>query len=302
MRGKKLGMSRDDLIFDCINHVLLLGIFIVVLYPLVFIVIASISSPDLVAAGKVLIIPKGITFEGYNRVFVNNDIWIGYRNTLLYVVFGVLTVLFFTLTAAYPLSREDFIGKKAVVFLFTFTMFFSGGLIPYYMVVKQLNLVNTFWSQIILGTVGFWNIVIVRTFFQKSIPNELKEAAFIDGCSHIRLFVRIMLPLSKPIIAVIALYSAVSFWNGFFNALIFVTNRKLYPLQLFLREILVMNTINYQNMMLGAETDLQMKNKAEVAALIKYALIIVSTLPIIIVYPFLQKYFVQGVMVGSIKG
>jgi len=302
MRTNSIGRGKDDIIFDIVNNTLLLIVFIAVLYPLIFVVIASISSPDLVNSGKVLLIPKGITFEGFKRIFVYGDIWMGYKNTIIYVVFGTLTVLFFTFTAAYPLSREDFIGKKIIVFLFTFTMFFSGGLIPYYMVVRDLHLVNTAMSQIFLGAVGFWYIVIARTFIQKAIPNELKEAAFIDGCSHIRMFTRIILPLSKPIIAVIALYSAVALWNGFFNALIFVTDRKLYPLQLILREILVLNQIDFKKMPLGAESELMMKNKAEAASLIKYAVIIVSTLPIIMVYPFLQKYFVQGVMIGSLKG
>lgn len=302
MRTNNIDRGKDDLIFELLNNTFLLIIFVAVLYPLIFVIIASISNPDLVNQGKVFILPRGITFEGFRRIFVYDPIWTGYKNTIIYVIFGTLTVLFFTFTAAYPLSREEFIGKNLIVFLFTFTMFFSGGLIPYYMIVKNLHLQNTMLSQILLGAVGFWNIVIVRTFIQKSIPNELKEAAFIDGCSHILMFSRIILPLSKPIIAVISLYSAVALWNGFFNALIFITDKKLYPLQLVLREILVLNQIDYRNMQIGAETEIMMKNKAEAAALIKYAAIIVSTLPIIVVYPFLQKYFVQGVMIGSIKG
>ncbi|NSW90999.1 MAG: carbohydrate ABC transporter permease [Firmicutes bacterium] len=301
-KSNKIKKGKDDLIFESVNNFLVLLVFIIVLYPLVFVASASISNPDFVNQGEVILLPKGITFEGYLRVFSSNDIGIGYRNTIFYTILGTFICLFFTLTAAYSLSREDFVGKKVFVYIFTFTMFFSGGLIPYYLVVKTLGLVNTIWAQTLLGAVGFWNIVIVRTFYQKSIPAELKEAAFIDGCSNAGMFIKIILPLSKPIIAVIGLYAAVGQWNSFFNALIFITDRKLYTLQLILREILILNEVKFSQIMLGAESEIQLQKRAEVAALIKYSVMIVSTLPIIMAYPFVQKYFTKGVMVGSLKG
>lgn len=293
--------SREDIIFEVINIFFVTIFFIIVLYPLIFVVSASISDPALVSRGKIILLPKGINLEGYKRVLGYEDIWIGYRNTIFYTITGTLISLALTLTAAYPLSRKDFVGKNIFVVFFTITMFFSGGLIPTYMVVKSLGMRNTVFAQILLGAVSFMNIVIVRTFYQTSIPEELMEAARIDGCSNTKLFTSIVLPLAKPIIAVMALFYGVAQWNSYFNALIYLSDRDLFPLQLILREILIVNEIDMEMLMTEGEME-AIHKKVEIAALLKYSVMVVSTLPIIIVYPFLQKYFVEGIMVGAIKG
>jgi putative aldouronate transport system permease protein len=245
--------------------------------------------------------PKGINLDGYKRVLAYDDIWIGYRNTIFYTIAGTLISLVLTLTAAYPLARRDFVGKNFFVVYFTITMFFSGGLIPTYMVVKSLGMRNTIFAQILLGAVSFMNIVIVRTFYQTSIPEELQEAAQIDGCSNTKLFISIILPLAKPIIAVMALFYGVGQWNSYFNALIYISDRNLFPLQMILREILIINEIDMEMMMTEGEME-AINKRVELATLLKYSVIIVSTLPVIAAYPFLQKYFVRGIMVGAIKG
>ncbi|HHV97227.1 MAG TPA: carbohydrate ABC transporter permease [Clostridiaceae bacterium] len=293
--------SRDDIIFETINTTLVTIFFILVLYPLVFVLSASISDPTLVSQGKVVLLPKGINFDGYRRVLEYPDIWLGYRNTIFYAIIGTILSLMLTLTAAYPLSRKDFIGKNIFVIFFTITMFFSGGLIPTYMVIKSLGIRNTIWAQIIPGAVSFMNIVVVRTFYQTSIPDSLQEAAAIDGCSIFRLFLTIILPLAKPIIAVMGLFYGVAQWNSYFKALIYISDRKLFPLQLILREILIINQIDMNMLMTEGELEVIHK-RVEIATLLKYAVIVVSTLPVIAAYPFLQKYFVKGIMVGAIKG
>jgi len=272
-----------------------------VLYPLIFIVSASISDPDLVNQGKVWLFPRGITFDGYRRVFQDAQIWNGYRNTIFYTVVGTVLNLLVTLPAAYSLSRKDFYGRNFFTAIFTFTMFFGGGLIPTYLLYSNLGMRNTIWAMLIPGLAGMWNIIISRTYFQNSIPGELKEAAEMDGCTNMRLFAQIILPLSAPIIAVMALFYGVGHWNSFFNALIYLSDKKLFPLQLILREILVQNVMSAQMMTSGEDLDLMAK-QAKIADMIKYAVIIVSTLPVLAAYPFIQKYFVQGIMVGAIKG
>lgn len=292
--------NGEEMVFEFTCTFLVTIFFIIVLYPLVYVVTASISDPFLVATGKVWIIPKGLTFEGYIRVFRYDQIWVGYRNTILYTVSGTIFSLFLTLTAAYALSHKDFIGKQIFIILFTITMYFSGGLIPTYLIIRSLGMRNTAWAQIIPGALAFWYIVIVRTFYQTGIPDGIKEAAIIDGCSYTKLFFSIVMPLSKPIIAVMALYYGVAQWNSWFNAMIFISKESLYPLQLILRRILIINEID--NVMLDMGQIEAMQKQIEIAALIKYAVIIVSTLPIIVIYPFLQKYFVKGIMVGALKG
>lgn len=293
--------SRGDIIFTLVNGFIVTSFFIIVLYPLIFVVSASISNPSLVIAGKVFLFPREITFEAYKRILEYEDIWTGYRNTIFYALSGTFVSLAVTLTAAYSLSRRDLIGKNIFVVFFTITMFFSGGLIPTYMLISNIGLKNTVFVQILMGAGSFFNIVVARTFYQTTIPVELQESALIDGCSNFKLFYSIILPLSKPIIAVIALYCGVAQWNSFFTALIYISDRKLFPLQLILREILVVNQINMQ--MLQDEGAAEyMQKRIELAALLKYALIIVASLPVIIVYPFLQKYFVKGMMIGALKG
>jgi putative aldouronate transport system permease protein len=300
-RKKVMKKSKDDIIFETVNTFFVTVFFIIVLYPLIFVISASISDPSLVSQGKVVLLPKGLNFDGYRRVLEYDDIWLGYRNTIFYTIAGTLISLALTLTAAYPLARRDFVGRNVFVIYFTITMFFSGGLIPTYMVVKALGMRNTVFSQILLGAVSFMNIVIVRTFYQTSIPEELQQAAQIDGCSYARLFTSIILPLAKPVIAVMALFYGVGRWNSYFTALIYLSDRNLYPLQMILREILIINEINMEMLMTEGELEVIHK-RVELATLLKYCVIIVSTLPVIMAYPFLQKYFVKGIMVGAIKG
>ncbi|NSW91847.1 MAG: carbohydrate ABC transporter permease [Firmicutes bacterium] len=290
-----------DKIFNIINITLLTIVLITVLYPLIYVVSASISDPILVNQGKMWLLPKGITFEGYRRVFQYEEIWTGYRNTLFYTLLGTAINLFMTLTCAYPLSRKDFYGRNLFTALFTFTMFFSGGLIPTYLIIKKLGMINTIWTMMIPNAVAMWNIIITRTYFQNNIPTELQEAAMIDGCSTTRQFFSVVLPLSTPIIAVMALFYGVGHWNAFFNALIYLRDRNLYPLQLILREILIQQQMSAQMMMSGEDVE-AMAVQAKIADIIKYAVMIVATLPVLAVYPLLQKYFVQGIMVGAIKG
>jgi putative aldouronate transport system permease protein len=264
---------------------------------------ASISDPKLVGSGEMWLLPKGITFEGYQRVFQNNSIWTGYSNTLLYTVVGTAINLFVTLPAAYALSRKDFDGRNFFMGMFMVTMFFGGGIVPSYLLVKELNMVDTMWAIVIPTAASIWNIIVCRTFFQTSIPKELQEAAQIDGSSNLRMFVSIILPLSMPIIAVMALFYGVGNWNSYFSAMIYLNDADKFPLQLILRQILVLQEMSASGGgAMDAATATALNNKAEIAALVKYAVIIVATAPIILIYPFLQRFFVQGVMIGSVKG
>lgn len=288
--------SKSDIIFDTVNVVLLTLVLIVVLYPLLFVVNASISKMTYVLQGEVILFPKGFNLDAYKMVFDNPRIMTGYKNTIGYTLVGTAINLAMTIAGAYPLSRKDFAGRHIFTVFFTITMFFSGGLIPTYLVVTGLGLYNTFWVMVILGAVGMWNMIIMRTFFQTSIPQEIQEAAFIDGCSNFGLLFRIVLPLSAPIIAVMVIFYGVGHWNAFFNALIYLKDHSRFPLQLILREILIIQDM--QNMIDSSSLlDQQM-----IAESIKYAVIIVSSVPVLLLYPFLQKYFVKGVMVGAIKG
>jgi putative aldouronate transport system permease protein len=298
--GRMIRESFYDRVFIFFNHLFVWFLLLIVLYPLIYIASASISNPTFVNSGQMWLLPKGITFEGFQRVFQNDELWIGYRNTIFYTVFGTALNLLVTLPCAYALSRRDLAGRNAIMALFVFTMFFSGGLIPSYLLMKDLGMVNTVWAMLLPNLVGVWNIIVTRTFFQSSIPRELEEAAEIDGCSTFRLFVQIVLPLSAPIIAVMALFYGVGQWNAYFNALIYLSNRDLFPLQLFLREILVQNEMADSMVTTG---DLAIvAEQARIADMIKYAVMMVASLPLLAVYPFLQRYFVKGVMVGSLKG
>jgi putative aldouronate transport system permease protein len=293
--------SKSDRIFNIINNFIVVFALLIVLYPLIYVLSASISDPDQVNLGNVWLLPKGLQFDGYRRVFQDREIWIGYKNTIFYTLVGTLVNLFFTLTAAYPLSRKDFYGRNVFTVLFTFTMFFSGGLIPTYLIVKDFGLMNSMWALIIPGAASMYYIIIVRTFFQSTIPAELHEAASMDGCSNIRLFVSIIIPLSTPVIAVMSLFYGVAHWNSYFSALIYLSDSRKYPLQLILREILVMNQMSVQMMETGDQAD-TLEKQARIAELIKYAVIIVSSIPVLAIYPFLQRYFVKGMLVGAIKG
>ena len=285
----------SDILIDILVYTVIFLAVVVAAYPVYFVCIASISNPMAVSRGEILLWPKEINFMGYEKVFEDARVWIGYRNTLFYTFSGTLLSLLFTIPAAYALSRKETPFRQPLMFFFTFTMFFSGGLIPTYFLMQNLHLVNTIWVMIVPFSVSVYNLIVTRTFFQTSIPEELFEAARIDGCSYTRFLFQIVLPLSKAIIAVIGLYYAVGYWNEYMRALIYVQNKDLVPLQLVLRSILVENQA-VEASSLGSES------RRLLADLLKYALIVVSTLPMIILYPLLQKYFEKGVMIGSIKG
>ena len=290
--------SRNDKIFIIIVTIILTFFFIAVLYPCVFVISASFSSGTAVQSGRVVLWPVDISFEGYKTVFNTPTIWIGYRNSILYTIGGTLINLALTLTAAYCLSRHDLPGRNGIMLIFTFTMFFNGGLIPMYMQVQRLHLLNTPLALMLPGAISVYNMIVARTFIVNTIPRELLEASQIDGCSDLRYFLSIVLPLSKAIIAVLTLFYAVGHWNAYFNAMIYLHDKNLYPLTLFLREILMSTNIDPSTV---SDPELQAR-LADMAAVIKYALIMVSVIPVLIIYPFVQKYFVTGVMIGSVKG
>lgn len=292
--------TRQDIIFDVIVGIISFLFFIVAAYPLYLVIIASFSDPEAVSMGKVLLVPVGFSLRGYQYIFKNPDIWMGYANTILYTVVGTIAGTMITLLAAYALSRDDLPGRGVIIKLMLFTMFFNGGMIPTYLVMKNLHLTNTRLILILMGMFVVYNMIIARTFFSTNIPKELLEAAFIDGCGNTRFFFSIVMPLSKAIIAVIALYIGIMYWNSYFTALIYVTKRDYFPLQLILREILVLGqTLAQGGEGVDVEAVLEMQKISET---IKYGVIIVSMLPVMMVYPFIQKYFVQGVMIGSVKG
>ncbi|MDQ0899194.1 MULTISPECIES: carbohydrate ABC transporter permease [unclassified Paenibacillus] len=290
--------SRGDRVFDTINTLLLVLITVIVLYPLLFVLSASISEPSVVARGQLWLLPKGINFIGYERVFQNKEILTGYMNTIVYTLVGTAINLVLTICAAYPLSRPDFRGRYVITAIIVFTIFFSGGLIPSYLLVKNLGMLNTIWALIIPNAISVYNVIIMRTFFQSSIPHEIQEAASIDGCNNFRILLRVVLPLSMPIIAVMILFYAVGHWNAFFNALIYLSDRAKYPLQLILREILIQGQMAA---MIDMADDSLAKKLMEVEV-IKYAVVVIANLPVLLLYPLLQKYFVKGVMIGALKG
>ncbi|MGG4130918.1 carbohydrate ABC transporter permease [Paenibacillus illinoisensis] len=295
--------TRQDKIFLTLNYIYVTIAFLLVAYPLVYMISASISNPKEVASGAMWLFPKDITFEGYERVLQDQRIWSGYANTILYTVVGTAVNLAVTIPAAYALSRRDLVGRGFFMGVFMFTMFFGGGLVPSYLLIKELGMINSMWALILPSAASVWNIIVSRTFFQGTIPSELQEAAQMDGCSNFKLFFKIVLPLSMPIIAVMALFYGVGHWNSYFSAMIYLNDSAKYPLQLVLRQILVLQEMSAQGSgMMDGSSASALNNKAEVAALVRYAVIIVSTLPVIIIYPFLQRYFVQGVMIGSVKG
>jgi multiple sugar transport system permease protein/putative aldouronate transport system permease protein len=290
--------SKGDRAFYFFNNAILTIIFIIVLYPVVYVVSASFSSYTAILSGEVFLWPVRPTLEGYIAVFKSPDILLGYSNTAFYTIVGTFVNVILTIMAAYPLSRKDFVGRNLIMFLFTFTMFFSGGMIPSYLLIKSLGLLNTRWVMIIPGAIGVWNVIMTRTFFASTIPDEMLEASQLDGCSNFKFVTSIVIPLSKPIIAVISLYYSVGHWNAFFDALIFLSDKQLYPLQIFLRNILISSQTDISMII-----DLAQQEKMQqIEAVLKYSLIIVSSLPVMIAYPFVQKYFVKGVMIGALKG
>lgn len=290
--------SKGDLIFDAINLVIMLAVSLVILYPLYFVIIASITDPSVVNKGGLLLYPEVLFVGGYKKIFEYQPLWLGYWNSIVYTAVGTLLNLLVTIPAAYAFSRTDLYGRRWMQKLFIFTMFFSGGLIPSYLVVDGLGLRDTIWAMILPVALSVYNLIIARSFFEGNMPIEMLEAAKIDGCGDMRYFVSIVLPLSKVIIAVMALFYAVSHWNSYFNALIYLNKEELYPLQIILRNLLIINTAG--NSMIV--DPMSLANKAKLAEQMKYGVIVVASLPLLMVYPFLQKYFTKGVMIGAVKG
>jgi putative aldouronate transport system permease protein len=291
-------------LFDVINLSLLALLMGIILYPLYFTVIASFSEPYALMSGEVILFPRGFTLEAYYNVLRSKEIWTGYFNIIIYAVCGTLYALAVTIPAAYVLSRKRLKGRNLIMAYFLFTMYFSGGLIPYYVLIKNLGMINTRLALIIPAGLSVYHVIIARTFYQSSIPEELFESAKIDGANEYRVFFSIVLPLSGSIVAVIALYLLVGHWNSYFPALLFITDARKYPLQLILRNILIMNQ-NFSIVEVSSMSTQQleaMMKRSMMAETMKYALIFISSLPVLAAYPFVQKHFVKGVMIGALKG
>lgn len=297
-------LNRSDRVFNFVNGAILFILTLVMLYPLYFVLIASFSEPNAVVKGQVMFLPKGFQLTAYRNVFKEANVWIGYRNTILYTVLGTLYNLALTIPAAYVLSKRNLPGRNVLMGYFFLTMYFSGGMIPTYIQIKNLNLLNTPWMLIIGAGVNCWNLIVTRQYFTNTIPEELYESADIDGASDLRAFVRIAIPLAAPIIAVMALFYAVGHWNSYYSALLYVRKSDYFPLQLVLRNILISNEMALANVMLEGDTEAiaAAAQKAYMAEAMKYALIFIASAPMLCIYPFVQKYFVKGVMIGSIKG
>jgi len=292
--------TRGDRIFQAIVVALMCLVLVITLYPLYFVVIASISDPQNVYNGYVTFLPSGFNLEGYKRIFQDMSFWLSYLNSIVYTVAGTLLAIFLSMTIAFPLSRKYFSGRNVVNIILLIPMYFSGGLIPTYLNMQSMNLVGSPLAVIILGAFSVFNVIVARTFLIGNLPQELDEAAYIEGCSYIRYFMQFVLPLSKAVIAVLVLYYGIAYWNDYFNAMIYLDDPKFYPLQLKLYDLLIdaeLSASMFSSGDIGHAT--YMRNLSDS---IKYGMIVISALPMMILYPFLQKYFVQGVMIGSLKG
>lgn len=294
----KVKTPLDDKIYYVVTNIVLGLIMLIVLMPLINVIANSFSSPSAVVAGRVKFWPVEFSVRGYEAVFEYDSVLIGYRNSFIYMIVGTVINLVMTMLAAYPLANPKLPYRNAFMMMFTFTMFFGGGMIPNYLLLRDLRMLNTIWAMVIPGAISVYNMIIVRTFIQSNIPLELSEAAELDGCNEFLYLTKIVLPLSKAVIAVIALYYAVAHWNSYFNAFLYLNDPDKKPLQLVLREILVLNSINQEQLLMAEENQAQIG----MAELLKYSVIIVASLPVIIMYPFVQRYFVKGVMIGSVKG
>ncbi|WP_394854685.1 carbohydrate ABC transporter permease [Bifidobacterium fermentum] len=297
-RHRRQDRTVSDWIVDSIIAIIVIAVIVAIIYPLWFIIIASFSSPTAVSIGDVTFWPKGTSLTGYAKILTDTRIWMGYRNTLLYSIVGTAVNLLVTIPAAYALSRREFKPRRIIMFLFTFTMFFSGGLIPSYLLMKQLGLINSMWVFILPGAFSVYNMIIARSFFETSIPEELRDSARVDGVSYFGFFFKIVLPLSGAILAVIGLYFFVGHWNDYFTGLIYIRDEGKYPLQNVLQMILLTNQTTQGSGNVGMSAT-QAQNFADQ---IKFGIIIVSSLPLLVLYPFLQKYFNKGVMIGAVKG
>ena len=290
--------SRGDRIYYGVCYTIVALLVLIVLYPLIYIISASFSSPAQVSSGKVWLLPVGPTLYSYEVILQYKNVFIGYGNTIFYTVVGTLINIAVTMLCAYPLSRRDFSGRYVLSLIFVFTMVFNAGMIPNYMLIRDLGMLGTRWAMLLPGAMNVYNMIVARTFIQNTIPTELLEASKLDGCDDFQYFTRVVLPLSSTVIAVITLYYAVAHWNSYFNAFLYLSDRDMYPLQIFLRQILVQNNFDTSEMT-DPELAQQLKGLSEV---LKYSVIVVSTAPLMCLYPFVQKYFVKGVMIGSVKG
>ena len=303
MKSHKIRDSVTDRIFNVFLTIICAGALLIAFYPLYFVLMASMSDPQYVNSGRFLLYPAGFTLEGYQQVLADERVWIGYVNSIIYALGGILYGLVTAVPLGYALSRKELPCRKFLTGLFIFTMYFQGGMVPLYLTVKELGLIDTRIIIIILGSFAMYNVIIVRSYFASSLPEELREASLIDGCGDLRYFVKIALPLAKPIIAVVTLYILIAKWNEFTNAMIYLNKRKLYPLQLYLRELLLtfssMAGSATGAMAADAET---LERYHKLSQIIRYGFIVIASLPLLIAYPFVQKYFVQGVMIGSLKG
>ncbi len=299
---KRIGRCRSDVTYDTILFILLSLVFLVVAYPLYFVIISSVSDPIAVSNGEVTFYPIGFTLDGYREVFKTNTVVRGFLNSLLYTVCGVCVNLLVTLPTGYALSRRDFALKKFVTFFYMLTMFIGGGMMPTYLIVKQTGLLNSMWALIIPGAMGVYNMIVAKTFFTTNIPAELMEAAKLDGCGNTRFFFYIVMPLSGAITAILVLYYGQGHWNSYFSALLYISDREKWPLQLELRNILLLNTNTMVKEFITEEMRKEQARREALANMMKYSLIIISSIPMLIIYPFVQKHFVKGVMIGSVKG
>ncbi len=290
--------SKEDLIFDLLNYIVLGAFLLIVLYPLYFIVIASFSDPSRVLSGDVILLPKDLDFSGYQKIFSDTSIWQGYYNTFVYTILGTVLNVVLTMGIGYPLSRNYFSGKKPIMIFLMITMYFGGGMVPTYLLVKDMGLRNTATIMIVMGAVSVFNVIITRSFLEANIPTELEEAASIDGCSQFKFFFRMVLPLSGSIIAVLILYYGIWHWNDYMTGLIYLDDGEKYPLQLIIRSLLIQTQME-ANDVASIES---LSQRLKVAESIKYGVIIISSLPVLVLYPFLQKHFTKGVLVGAVKG
>lgn len=301
---KEKSKVQGDFRFDVINMIALTILMLIFFYPMYLCLISAISSPEEVFAGRVLLIPKGFNAEGFQRVLQNDSLWRGYLNSICYTILGTAINLALTMTGAFVLSRKTFALRGVLNWMVLITMFFGGGMIPTYLLVKNLGMLNTVWALVLPGAISTWNLIITRTFISSSIPDELQEAAQIDGCNNTRFFVSIVLPNSSTIIAVIGLFYAVDHWLSYWNAMLYITKSEMYPLQLVLRDILLKAEVALQNAQSGNDLDggASIVELLRISESVKYIVVIAGTLPLLIVFPFVEKYFVKGVMIGSVKG
>ena len=302
MKAKPVKRCKEDVIFDTVIFIILTLILFIVAYPLYWVIISSFSNPTAVSAGKVLLHPIGFTLKGYGEVFKNNQVMRGFFNSIVITFVGVMVNLAVTLPTAYALSRDNFSGKKPITVFYMITMFFGGGMIPTYLVVKNMHLLNTIWSLVLPGCLSVYNMIVARTFFKSNISEELYEAGEIDGCTQGRFFFKIALPLSKAIIAIMVLYYGVGHWNSYFSALLYISDQDKYPLQLVLRNILITNQTALSATATTAAARAALQEQQQLIDVMKYSLIIISSVPVLIMYPLVQKHFVKGVMIGSVKG